>query len=50
VLIVGLLEKQLYIETIPYIYRILAIEAPVPHVGIIYVMLLVDRIASEFNE
>lgn len=50
VFIVGLLEKRLYIEAVPFLYRILAIEPPVHHLGIVYVMLLVGRIASEFNE
>jgi hypothetical protein len=50
VFIVGLLERGLFIESIPYLYRVLAIEPPLPHLGIVYVMLLLARIAAEFNE
>jgi hypothetical protein len=48
--IVGLLEKQLYIEAIPFIYKIIEIESPIKHVGIIYVILFVYKIVEEFNE
>lgn len=48
--IVGLLERGLFMESIPFLHRILAIPSPLPHEGIVYVMMLVGRIAPEFNE
>ncbi len=50
VFIVGLLERGLFIESIPFLHRILSVTPPLPHEGIIYVMMLVGRIAPEFNE
>ena len=49
-LISEMLEKELYLDTIDLIYKILEVESPVEDMGIIYVMLLINKLANEFND
>ena len=45
-----MLEKKLYSEAIDLIYKILEVESPIEDMGIIYVMLLINKLANEFND
>jgi hypothetical protein len=50
ILIVELLEKELFKEVIDYLQKILHLDSQIKNEGIIYVSIYVYKIAKEFNE